>query len=177
MKFQSDFPIFGKEAGYIRYLVDELKVFSTFYDAAMAGAVLGVLYERTSEDRSNYKATIFADKMNKSYEDTMMTFRLVILTQQKIDWTNKQRVDICFRYNTDPHPSQEESELLGQAVKLFISYIKGGLDILFEAFQNRVVDDPYEIVSREMDLIGRIHKLSEEQAEILTDDAILTPSY
>ncbi len=128
--FENDYTFNGKHATYIKYLVDEAKLFERYIDVLMNGAVFGLLYNRTgSRDRdSQDRARVYADAFANCRDDCMFLYRLAMLLDQSTDLTNEQIVDRAFRDDANG----SENEKVKANLELFYSYVLGGIEVLFE---------------------------------------------
>ena len=136
------YTIYGKHATYIKYLVNDAKAFKRYIDVYMAGAVLGTLYERQAEQSdSTDRARIYVDAFNTEYVKCNELFRTVILADTTKAWSPEERANICFRYrdkmdeNAVPPVTQEEANIMHEALVLFNAYVLGGIEILYDSFK------------------------------------------
>ncbi len=135
--FDRDYSLRGKHATYVKYL-DDTGVFDRYIDTYMIGAVMGFLHNRpvcidtTSTDRANILTEQFArEKLNCEF-----IYRLVMLLDETRGLTLEQRIDRAFRDDADKEKMKENMEL-------FHSYMRGGVEYLYEKFEECVTRDDY----------------------------------
>jgi len=128
--FENDYTFNGKHATYIKYLVDDAKLYKRYIDVLMNGAVFGLLYNRTSlRDRdSQDRARVYADAFANCREDCMFLYRVVMLLDRSDGITEEQIIDRAFRDDA----AGADSEKLKDNLELFYSYVLGGIEVLFE---------------------------------------------
>ena len=129
--FENDYTFNGKHATYIKYLVDEAKLYKRYIDVLMNGAVFGLLYNRRSlRDRdSQDRARVYADAFANCREDCMFLYRLVMLLDCSDGITDEQIIDRAFRDDA----SGADSEKLRDNIEIFYSYVLGGIEVLYES--------------------------------------------
>jgi hypothetical protein len=139
--FEGDYTINGTHATYIKYIVNEAKAFERYIDVYMAGATLGVLTDRRSQqDGSSDRARIYSDAFNTEHVKCNELFKIVILNDTSKNWSDEERVNICFKYrdkmdeNAVPPVSQHEVYMMKEALALFNEYVMGGVELLYENF-------------------------------------------
>jgi hypothetical protein len=130
--FENDYTFNGKHATYLKYLVDEAKLFERYIDVLMNGAVFGLLYNKTSQrDReSQDRARVYADAFSNCREDCMFLYRLVMLLDESNGRTDEQTIDRAFRDDA----SGADTDKIKENLDLFYSYVFGGIEILFDVF-------------------------------------------
>ena len=182
--FEGDYTIYGKHATYIKYLVNDVKVFKRYIDVYMAGAAMGALYGHQAEQTdSTDRARIYADAFNTVHVKCYELFRTVILADTTKTWTPEQRVNICFRYrdkmNEDAIPpvSQEEVDVMREALTLFHAYVLGGIEILYDNFSGNATINVDETVDYAYKVIFDQHSLIESRSNSEDDDQLLRPEY
>lgn len=128
--FENDYTFNGKHATYIKYLVDEARLYERYIDVLMNGAVFGLLYNRTSlRDReSQDRARVYADAFANCREDCMFLYRLVMLLDKNSDLTDEQIVNRAFRDDA----AGADTDKIKENLELFYSYVLGGIEILYE---------------------------------------------
>ena len=181
--FDADYTIYGKHATYIKYLVNDVKVFSRYIDVYMAAAALGALHkhkaERTSD--STDRARIYADAFNTEHVKCKELFRVVILADTTKSWSAEERANICFRYrerideHAVPSVTKDEVVTMGEAFSLFHSYVLGGIELLYDSFSSSIntddtVDYAYKIIFDHQYLLERV-------ADGDDNDQLLRPEY
>ena len=90
--FEKDYTIHGIHATYIKYLVNEAKVFERYIDVYMTAAAMGCLYDkRSTENSSTDRARIYADAFSTERDKCMELFRTVILSDASKPWSSEER--------------------------------------------------------------------------------------
>lgn len=127
--FDRDYELKGKHATYTKYLRDTAKIFIRFIDIYMAAAIIGFLHSRKAERDTggNDTAKMFADLFIVEHDKCEFIYRLIMLLDTTTGLTADQRVDRAFRDDTD-------EEAVRRNMKLFNSYVLGGIEILYEMF-------------------------------------------
>ncbi len=145
--FEKDYTIHGIHATYIKYLVNDAKVFERYIDVYMAAAAIGCLYEkRSAESTSTDRARIYADAFSTERDKCMELFKTVILSDSSKPWNAEDRINICFRYrdekdeNAVPTITDEELSIMKEAIELFNSYVLGGVELLYESFYSPTIN-------------------------------------
>lgn len=181
--FESDYTIYGKHATYIKYLVNDAKAFKRYIDVYMAGAALGLLYERKGEQSDSAdRARIYADAFNTEHVKCNELFRLVVLSDTSEAWTPEERVNICFRYRDKLDPdavlatSEEEVATMQNATSLFNAYVLGGIEILYDSFSTSSTIDTDETVDYAYKCIFDQHSRIESENPD-DDEQLLRPEY
>lgn len=181
--FEGDYAIYGKHATYIKYLVNDVKAFKRYIDVYMAAAALGVLYERRAEQSdSTDRARIYSDAFNTEHVTCNELFKTVILSDATKSWSPEERANICFRYrdrmdeNAVPPVSQEEVDIMKEALALFNSYVLGGIEILYDSFSSSATIGIDETVDYAYKTIFDQHSLIESR-DGRDDDQLLRPEY
>lgn len=182
--FESDYTIYGKHATYIKYLVNDAKAFKRYIDVYMAGAALGALYERQSEQSdSTDRARIYSDAFNTEHVKCNELFQTVILADTTKSWTPEERANICFRYrdkmdeNAVPPVTQEEVDVMREAFALFNAYVLGGIEILYDNFSSSATVSIDETVDYAYKAIFDQHSLIESRGDSEDDAQLLRPEY
>lgn len=143
--FERDYLITGKHANYIKFLavknsqdtydsdtVNSARIFERYIDVYMNGAIWGVLYSRraTKDTSVDSNARIYADAFAKERETCVFLYRLVMLLDTSEELTSDERIDRAFRYDSQP----ENKEKFEQCMELFNSYVRGGIEVMYERF-------------------------------------------
>lgn len=178
------YTIYGKHATYIKYLVNDAKAFKRYIDVYMAGAALGALYERRAEQSdSTDRARIYSDAFNTEHVKCNELFRTVILADTTKSWSPEERANICFRYrdkmdeNAVPPVTQEEVDIMREALALFNAYVLGGIEILYDSFSSSATISMDETVDYAYKTIFDQHSLIESRSDGDDDDQLLRPEY
>ncbi|MBN1552903.1 hypothetical protein JW979_15625 [bacterium] len=129
--FENDYTINGKHATYMKYLVNDAKIFDRYIDVYMNAAIWGMLYGRISErDSSTDRARVYADAFAKERENCMFIYRLIMLLDNTKHLLPNERIDRAFRDDAQDGDSAKASNNLD----LFHSYVLGGIEVLYERY-------------------------------------------
>lgn len=152
--FENDYTINGKHATYLKYLVNEAKIFERYIDVYMNAAVWGLLYGRTRpKDSSSDRARIYADAFANERENCMFLYRLAMILDETVPLTPEERVDRAFR--DDAYGG--DSEKLSANLDVFNSYVFGGIEVLYERYTDGcTTQDDY--LTRIYELMGTFKK-------------------
>lgn len=148
--FENDYTINGKHATYIKFLVNDTKLFDRYIDVYMNGAIFGLLYNRhgSKDNSSQDRARIYADAFATCREECIFLYRLTMLLDEDTIISTEQRIDRTFRDDAD----ENKVEKLTKNLELFHSYILGGIEILYEKYsEGCATQDDY--ISRAYDLM------------------------
>lgn len=128
--FENDYTFTGKHATYIKFLVNETKLFDRYIDVYMNGAIFGLLYNKISvkDTTSQDRARIYADAFSTCREDCVFLYRLVSLLDENSKISTDERINRAFRYDADV----KDADKLAKNLELFNSYIRGGIEIVYE---------------------------------------------
>lgn len=128
--FESDYTLVGKHATYMKFLVNDAKLYDRYIDVYMNGAVFGLLYNRTAarDNTSQDRARVYADAFATCREDCSFLYRLVMLLDESSSLTTEARIDRAFRYDADTNQAAN----LEKNMELFHSYVLGGIEVLYE---------------------------------------------
>ena len=181
--FESDYTIHGIHATYIKYLVNEAKAFKRYIDVYMVAAAIGCLYNKKSmENSSTDRARIYADAFSTEREKCMELFRTVILADTSKSWSPEERTNICFRYrdekveNAIPSVTDEEIDIMKEAMNLFGSYVLGGIELLYESFYSATINEDDSIDYAYKTVFDQ-HSLIESRRGDLDIGQLLRPEY
>jgi len=129
--FENDYTITGKHATYIKYLVNNAKIFDRYIDVYMNAAIWGMLFGRISErDPSSDRARIYADAFAKEREICVFLYRLIMLLDDTKQLSSTERIDRAFRDDAQ----DGDSEKVSNNLDLFHSYVFGGIEVLYERY-------------------------------------------
>ena len=108
------------------------RVFERYIDVYMNAAIWGLLYERTAEKdtASDDRARIYADAYANERENCVFLYRMVMLLDKKTELEPSVRVDRAFRYDVQ----EDKKEAFAQNMELFHSYVRGGIEVMYEQF-------------------------------------------
>lgn len=159
--FENDYNITGKHATYLKFLaaknsgskdaeqssVVSAKIFERYIDVYMNAAIWGLLYNRTApkDNTSDDRARIYADAFAKERENCTFLYRMVMLLDKQTTISPEERINRAFRYDVQDNKKEE----FAQNMELFHSYIRGGIEELYEQFT--------EGCSTRDDYMGRIY--------------------
>lgn len=174
--FDRDYRLKGKHAIYAQYLripivtefprnvsgdgSDTAGVFKRHIDIYMIGAIMGFLHGRQSPEDKTTKddVMIFADAFIREKAKCEFIFRIIMLLDETTVLTLEQRCDRAFRDDTD-------EQAMAKNMDLFHSYMRGGIEYLYEKFnedcvtKDDYIDKLYEIVDRfSYDINGRSYE-------------------
>lgn len=144
------------------------KFFATNFDIYLIAPVIGFLYQRKAplDNNSDIKPTkIFAEKLIKDSDRLIYNFRLIMLLDKKYEPDFESRVNKAFRGNNTP----EDEEL-------YESYVRGGVDILYEKLIQGV-SNPEDYVNRLYDFLEEFNdmylsEIDQEQIDELCSKTI-----
>ncbi len=181
--FEKDCTINGIHATYIKYLVNEAKVFERYIDVYMTAVAIGCLYDkRSKENTSTDRARIYADAFSTERDKCIELFRTVILADSSKPWSSEERTNICFRYrdekieNAVPSITDEEVAIMKEAMELFHAYMLGGVELLYESFYSPTIniDDAIDYAYK---TVFDQHSLIESRQGTLDVGQLLRPEY
>ena len=152
--FTNDIYIRGKHATYLKYLSQKTEkndrnevvagVFERMIDVYMTSAIIGVLYGLRKEDEnsSSDSVKIFADAVTREQDNLKNIFTIVMLVDNSAGLNSDDKIDRAFKQPDTP-----------ENIKLFNSYVRGGVEWLYEAFtsdattKDEYIAKIYEIVN------------------------------
>lgn len=162
--FENDYTITGKHATYLKFLAkknssddestDNLisaKLFERYIDVYMNAAVFGLLYNRTAERDtiSKDRARIYANAFAQERENCIFLYRMVMLLDKTTEHNSEERIDMAFRYDTQPDKAEE----LKKNMELFNAYVRGGIEVMYKKFtdgcqtQDDYLNKTYEVIT------------------------------
>lgn len=130
--FDTDINIYGKHSSYMQFLVDKTGradkasnragIFNRNVDLLMVAAVFGALNNRLAPvDHSvDEKSSILMAVLVKEKSNLEFIYNLVMLTDKSKGLSPDEKINFIFRQNGD--------------MDLFMSYVRGGLEYLYEYF-------------------------------------------
>lgn len=129
--FEGDFDLKGKHATWMKFLVDEAKLYPRYLDVFLHAAVLGFTYDikRERDEDSTDRARIYADAFINNKADCLLIYRLITL----LDIDNlsvDERLDRAFRLDSVP----ERGDELQACKDKFLSYVLGGIEYMHDTF-------------------------------------------
>ncbi len=128
--FENDYTLSGKHATYIKYFVNEAKLYERYIDVYMNGAIFGLLHNRTApkDNDSNDRARIYADAFSNCRSECVFLYRLVMLLEKTTELDSVDRIDRAFRDDAD----EASGDKLAKNLELFNAYVRGGIEIMYE---------------------------------------------
>lgn len=141
--FERPLQIRGKHATYAKQLAKHpentrFPIFNRIIDVYMVGAIMGILHGRQvavdttiKDDVSIFVETVIAEKDRLEF-----IYRLILLLDTSKNLSLEEKVNLAFRSDTD-------EEAVAENMKLFHSYVCGGIEYLYEKFQDCTTNDDY----------------------------------
>lgn len=159
--FENDVTLNGKHATYLKFLAvknskedkagaSSAGIFERYIDVYMNAAVWGLLYQRKADKdgESSDRARIYADAFAKERKNCVFLYRLVMLLDDTTQISDEERINKAFRYDTQSDKKDE----LEKNLELFNSYVRGGIELLYEQFtdgcttKDDYIDKTFEIM-------------------------------
>ena len=138
--FESEIEFTGKHAIYVKYLKEELKVFPTYREVYILGAIIGFLEKKKGSYDNNSKketASIFADAFSGKYRSQLkFIYRTIMLLDNEDKLSLEERKNRAFR--DDP---QTNKDLIRENMAIFNDYVCGGVEYLYTQLQLKNPDD------------------------------------
>lgn len=133
--FENDYTINGKHATYLKYLVNDAKVFVRYIDVYMNAAIVGFLHGRSEpkDNSSQDRARIYADAFSTEKRQCDFIYRLIMLLEDKENLSPSEKLDKAFRNDTQLN-TEEAKAKHNNNMLLFHSYVFGGIEFLYEQF-------------------------------------------
>lgn len=133
--FDKEYTFKGIHAEYVNNLTKEFdnaghSLFNRNYDVYLLAPIIGFLYQRKSNVDSNneYKPTkIFGQTLYENKDDLMFNYRLIMLLDVKNEPNAEKRIDKAFR-----------GENAQSDIELYESYVRGGVEVLYEKLMQGV---------------------------------------
>ncbi len=135
--FENDINLYGKHATYIKYLVNDAKIYLRYVDVYMNAAVLGFLNGKKSnkDNTSNDQARIYADALVREKRNLDFIYRLIMLLDDTDNPYEEEKVNKAFRYDSQIK-TEKDKDNLNNNLLIFNSYVLGGIEFLFEKYTN-----------------------------------------
>lgn len=141
-------------------------IFNRMIDVLECAAIIGFCFNRRvteidTDDDENISGEINAKTMINESSRLQFIYRLIMINEDVMkpivyeemsleDSIIKSKVDVTFRFDSDPIKSK-------QYMDLFNSYVMGGIDILYEKFENvKTREDAVEVMNDLMESSRRI---------------------
>lgn len=158
MLFDKDIKIYGKHAVWLKGFSDKTnevvkdkeiagpRIFKLYIDTYMTAAVIGAVKKRKADlDRSTDEtATIFTEAVTRNQDKLVFLYRLVLLTDNS-GMSEEEKIDNAFRYDNDPERTAKNMEI-------FNSYVRGGIEWLYEKFEEGVFTEE-DTIERVFDVV------------------------
>ena len=135
--FCNEIEMNGKYATMVRFLKEEIGIFSTFREAYIAAAIIGFLYNNRGTADSSEKvqpASIFPNELSKRLPDLKMLYRIIMLADESKPYTIDEYMNRAFRDDAE----SETSGNLKNNMTIFNAYVCGGLEILYEVYYKQL---------------------------------------
>lgn len=165
--FENDYALTGKHATYVKSLVNGAKLYKRYIDVYMNGAVFGLLHNRTApvDKDSSDRARIYADAFANCRMECVFLYRLVILLEKSSKLESPERIDRAFRDDAN----EDDPEKLKQNLELFNSYVRGGIEEIYEEFIDGHGTTPEEYLDRAMEVMEQF------RSDLKGEDLVVTP--
>ena len=156
--FENEIEFNGKYATIVRHLKNDLNLFTTFREAYVTAAIVGLLNGKkgspSTEDTKD-NASIFPNELSKRKPDLRFLYRIIMLVDDVPGYSIDDYMNRAFRFDSE----DEDGAKLKENMALFHSYVCGGLDFLNDKFGNLdriddVTDTLYEWVHSIIDDLG-----------------------
>ncbi len=153
--FENDLTLTGKHATYVKYLVNDAKLYKRYIDVYMNGAVFGLLHNRTAvvDKGSTDRARIYADAFANCRMQCVFLYRLVMLLEKSSKLEVPERIDRAFRDDAN----EDDPEKLKQNLEFFNSYVRGGIEEIYEQLIDGHGTTPEEYLDRAMEVMEQFH--------------------
>ena len=157
--FENEIEFNGKYATMVRFLKDELGLFGTFREAYVVASIIGFINERgITEDKQEkvQPASVFPNELSKRKPDLRFIYTLIMLLKDEPDFTLDDYKNRAFKNDPD-----ENMDIIKQNMDIFNSYACGGIELLYEIFQDcsrteETVDKLYEFLHRFSSDVGLV---------------------
>ena len=148
--FERDITLTGKHATYVKYFRDDAKLYARYVDVYMNGAIFGLLHNRRAEkDSGDATANILADALQRECNKCVLLYRLVMLLDETSNLDVQERINRAFRDDAD---DAAPGKLVGN-MELFNSYVRGGIEEMYEQFIDGHGVTADEYLDRAMDVM------------------------
>lgn len=130
----------GVHATYIKHLTVNKEgdgIFLRYMDVYLFGAILGLLHNRKGqEDISTSKDTarIFAEVFIREKSKCDFLYRLIMLHDGAENYSKEERLNRSFRDDAKEEAAKDN-------LNTFHSYVLGGIEYLYEKFQDTTTKD------------------------------------
>lgn len=148
--FERDITLTGKHATYVKYFRDDAKLYARYVDVYMNGAIFGLLHNRRAEkDSGDATANILADTLQRERNKCVLLYRLVMLLDETSNLDVQERINRAFRDDAD----DAAPGMLVANMELFNSYVRGGIEEMYEQFIDGHGVTADEYLDRAMDVM------------------------
>lgn len=166
--FENEIEINGKYATMVRFLKEEAGIFSTFREAYLTAAIIGLLNSNKESIDNSEKvqpASIFPNELSKRKADLKLLYRIMMLSEETPGYTIEDYMNRAFRDDAE----DSNKEKLKANMALFNSYACGGLEFLYNKFQHtNKTDDVIDILYEYLHSFGVDVGLLDEE-DVLPD--------
>lgn len=130
------------------------QLFARNIDVYTNASLIGFLYGRVAEQDNTrnpetnqvYDESVMGDRVIASQEELIFNYRLLMLLDEAYEPDEEKRIDKAFRH-VGENPQDEER---------FESYVRGGIDILYERLIEGVTE-PEEYINNLYEFVEEIH--------------------
>ena len=148
--FENEIECNGKYSKMIRFLKEDIQIFTTFREAYVLSIVIGFLNNRKETGDLGEKvnpASVFPNELSKRKRDLRMIYRIIMLLDEDTDRTIEDYMNRAFRDDAN----EEDYTNLKLNMEVVNSYACGGLEFLYEKFKDardndEVIDLLYDFV-------------------------------
>ena len=148
--FDNEIEINGKYATMARLLKEDVGIFATFREAYLTAAIIGLLNNAKDTKDTSEKvqpASIFPNELSKRKADLKLIYRIIMLVEENPAYTIEDYMNRAFRDDAE----EGNRDKLKANMALFNSYACGGLEVLYNKFQNLsktddIVDALYDYI-------------------------------
>ena len=147
-----------------RHPTSKFYIFERYIDVIMCGALIGFRFNRKGETQSDLSKSEYSTEsqlieipintMLKEQGNLKRIYRLIMLNEDDRKLPADERINNAFRY------SRDEDERVKANMKLFESYISGGIEILIDRFRDILTQE--EAVEQMQRLYEDIQMTDEE---------------
>lgn len=177
MFFDREYVFKGKHAKYVIELKNA--IFARNIDVLILAPIMGLVYNRkamidNSEEFANTTTKIFAEQMTSENEKILFNYRLCMLLSDENN--EEEKIDNAFRYYTGD--DEEHQQIFERNIKIYNSYILGGVEVLYEfllngnkefngdinneSYKRKVISDVTEFISDYMDQAYEMYKIDND---------------
>lgn len=156
--FDSGIKMYGKHATYLKFMSKKTKelnkdaiiapIFVRYIDTYIAAAIIGAVQNRRAirDTESTDSATLFDGQVIGESEKLKLLYRMIIMTDTSMNLSEEDKINLAFRTT--------EKEYSTKGMELFTSYVRGGLEWLYE----KVTED----ATTEEEYLAKIYEIADE---------------